>query len=385
MRIVADSSYVISNCRVLSAGVERDVLSIVVRDRRIEAVDEGSAGFRPPSGIPVYDAKGLYVMPGFVELHIHGCGMDGVEQAPDEPGVLARMADFLSSRGCNTFLPTLPFNLPVIEALAAELTENPQLEERVPGIYVEGPFVNPARRGGIPPAFVEVPDKGRLNHILETGRERIRMMTVAPELPGADVIISRLWERGIIPCLGHSESDLRGIPEAPPGKALNITHLFNAMSPVSHKTAGLAMLPFIDRSVYCELNSDGIHVCGEALTMCGRHIDNKRLILISDAVVSAGLAGGSGSYFGKEVLSDKRGVRYADSDILIGSNRLVHECAGCFLNWTGLGRAEVAGMVTSNPNRLLDRGDRGLVSTGMKADLIAVDGDFRPVINFFPY
>lgn len=385
MRRVTDSSYIISNCRIFTRDGEREKSNLLVRDGLIDRILSAGKLKSFLRDIPIHDATGLFILPGFTELHIHGCGTIGVEQAAETPGILARMADFLSDWGCNTFLPTLPFNLPVIESLAAELEDNPRLDKRIPGIYVEGPFVNPGRRGGILPAFMEPPDIVRLEGILQAGRGRIKMMTVAPELPGAERIIRALWEADVIPCLGHSESDLKNIPSPPQGKAYHITHLFNAMSPVSHRTAGLSMLPFIDDDVYCELNSDGVHLCDEALLMCGRHLHKDRVILISDAVVSAGLSSGNYTYFGNKVVSDHRGVRYSDSDILIGSNRLVHACADHFRTCTGLGFYDVAAMITRNPQRLLGNKNGGLMASGMPADLIAVDDAYRPHINFNPY
>jgi N-acetylglucosamine-6-phosphate deacetylase len=326
-----------------------------------------------------------------MELHIHGCGEAGVEESVGRPEILEHTARFLSAYGINTFLPTLPCSEDAVEALAGILESNPKLRERIPGIYVEGPFVNPDKRGGISPSLIRKPDLGILDRIIDLGGGYVRLMTVAPELPGANRVIDRLLERGIVPCLGHSDctaaealSVMRRAGGRKPAR-FNVTHLFNGMSGISHKRPGLAAVPFLEEECFFELNGDGIHVADEVLSMVSRHLRKDRMILISDAVVSAGLEYGDYSYFGNQVISDEQGVRYADNGVLIGSNRLIPGVCSHFSRAAGWSAAEVLPLITENPRRLLGLGESCAVRPGMKADLIAIDDSWDVLFNFWGY
>ena len=375
-----------------------------MRNGVIEAVEYGAAaaGGCPevfssaektkPAARPVIDVRGAYVVPGLVELHIHGCGEAGVEQSVEGPEALDKIVRFLSLHGVNTLLPTLPCSEEAVAALAEALDADRKLKQRVPGLYIEGPFVNKEKRGGISPSLIREPDLKALERIIRIGRGHIRMMTVAPELPGAEAVVQRLRENGIVPCFGHSNctaAEARGVMErtarsasAPP---FNITHLFNAMSGISHKRPGLAALPFLDDECFFELNGDGIHVADELLLLCSRHLRKERMLLISDAVVSAGLAHGEYTYFGEKVVSDEKGVRYTENGVLIGSNRLITEVCRHFARVAGAPPAEVLPLVTENPCRLLGLTDRGAVRPGLQADLVALDESYSVLFNFRPY
>ena len=354
--------------------------SVVVRDGVIKAVLQPRE--RAPLGLPRIDARGCYVTPSLVELHIHGCcgiGFDSL--GPDPASGAAALRDaraYLRSRGVGCFVPTIVCRPDSLAALAATLEAACIPEDEVPGIYVEGPFVNPGRRGGIPRETILEPDLAVLARILELGRGRIRMMTVAPELPGAPEIVAALEKAGVTPCLGHSDCSIDRIT-LPAGK-FSITHLFNGMSPFSHKSPGLAMLPFLDRRPFVELNGDGVHVNAEALRVCARAVDPERLILISDAALPAGLPYGEYEHAGERIVSGPRGVRYAKSDTLMGSNFLAPDVLRSWLRLTGSSPANAARMLTLTPSQALGvDGVRGAISVGLKADLVVWEGEFESV------
>ena len=152
------------------------------------------------------------------------------------------------------------------------------------------------------------------------------------------------------------------------------------MSPFSHKESGLAMLPFVDRRPFVELNADGVHVGAVALRACSRAIDPDRLVLISDAVVAAGLPHGDYAYYGMRIVSGDEGVRYADSKVLMGSNRLAPEVLRHWLEVTGAPVHEALRGLTLNPARLLGlEASRGAIAPGMPADLVVWEGEFEGV------
>ncbi len=340
-----------------------------------------------PARCQVIDAAGRWVTPGLAEVHIHGAGGTGFEAlnagGRDPLDALIGVRAFLRARGITSFMPTLLADKSAIASLASAIQNGWSSgafdPECIPGIYVEGPFINMDKRGGIPAPLVRECSRSLLESYLDSGRGLIRRMVYAPELSGADMILAGLEEQGIIPSLGHSDAVMGGFA-APEGN-YTITHLFNAMSPVSHKRPGLAMLPFIcGKSFgrpYVELVSDGVHVNDYALKMAARCIDPERLMLISDAAPAAGLPDGEYEFCGRRVVSGPRGVRCADNDVLMGSR-----CLGPELLRHSIEAAEVpvwkaVRALTLNPRAMLGIADRGAIATGMKADLVVWEGDFE--------
>ncbi len=361
-----------------------DDASILVRDGRIKAVLEKED--RLPPGPRRIDVGGAWVSPGLIELHIHGCGGIGFDGlGPDlASGVEALKAAraFLRGRGVTTFVPTLLCREAELGALAAAIEASGISEGDLPGMYVEGPFVNPSRRGGIPADTIRDPDSAYLGRLINLTRSRLKLMTVAPELPGAREIIARLLAVGVLPSLGHSDCVLDKV-SLPDGR-FSITHLFNAMSPFSHREPGLAMLPFLDRRPYVELNGDGVHVNEAALRVCAAAIDPDRLMLISDAVIAAGMPYGEYSYYGTRIVSGPDGVRYAETGILMGSNRLVPDVLRNWLRTTGSSAENAVRMLSLTPAQALGiEKRRGAISPGLDATLVVWEGEFEAVRTIF--
>ncbi|MBI9101546.1 MAG: amidohydrolase family protein [Spirochaetales bacterium] len=310
----------------------------------------------------VVDLKGRYLAPGLTELHIHGCGTWGFENI-DLDGFKAA-ASFLMENGITTVLPTFQWDRRSVENIAAIVHAYKKEGGRIkiPGIYIEGPFINPIKKGGISTNSIEPPSLPVLEEVLEAGDGLIRIMTIAPELKGIEKVMDVLINNQIIPSFGHSNASIQETEtlnaicsrkKIMPG----MTHLFNASSPISHKEPGLAMLPFLGETFY-ELNADGIHIEESMLRFISRVGVENKMILISDALISAGLlpievensdtknasapaerslamAPAPYFYYDKEVLPSDRGVRLIEGDILAGSSLLIPEIIHNYCRVTG--------------------------------------------------
>ncbi len=364
--------YIIRNARVVLEDKVVPGAEVAVCDGKIVGV--GRIVHLEDAEWTVVDAEGLYLGPGFVELHIHGGDTLGFESP--QPEAVSRLCRFLLGNGVTTFLPTLQCDLEAIARVAEALRRDESTASRVAGVYVEGPFVSRGKRGGILEETIRKPDCEYLDQIIAAADGHLSLMTVAPELAGAEEIVRRLTENAIVPCWGHSECRVDQVPRLD-GFRSNVTHLFNGMSPISHKDAGLAMLPFLDPETYFELNGDGIHVNEAAVQMCYRHLNLDRMILISDAVVSAGRGPGEYRYFDRTVVSGANGVRYEDGT-LIGSNCLIPEVVRRFIETTGANLADAIRLATLNPCRLLGIDDRrGSIAVDKEADLVLFDDELR--------
>ena len=359
--------------------------AVVVRNGRIEAVLE--PGERLPPDIPRRDLGRAWVTPGLVELHIHGCrgiafGALGGDAGAGDPTAgaeaLLRASAFLRSLGVTTFVPTVVSRAAAVSSLADALEELSPSHEDVPGIYVEGPFVNPARRGGIPLDALSEPDTRLLGRLINLARGRMAMMTLAPELSGYRETLARLEAVGVLPCLGHSDCDIGRIT-LPSGR-FSITHLFNAMSPISHRQPGLAMLPFLDRRAFVELNPDGAHVNEAALMLCASGLEPDKLMLISDAAPPAGLPPGRYGDGDEALVSGDDGVRQERTGTLVGGRLLAPDLLRNWLRVTGASVPNAVRMLTLTPAQALGIEDRrGAIAPGRDAVFVVWRGEFEGV------
>jgi N-acetylglucosamine-6-phosphate deacetylase len=360
----------------------RDVLeggAVVLRSGRVQAVLE--PGEKLPKDLPRRDLGRAWVTPGLVELHLHGCG--GIDFAslgalPLSRGQLERARAYLRERGITTFAPAVVARESSLSALAAAVEESGLRREDLPGIYVEGPFVNPTRRGAIPSDAISDPDSRLLGKLINLARGRMAMMTLAPELPGYREILARLEAVGVLPCLGHSDCNIDRIT-LPSGR-YSITHLFNGMSPFSHKEPGLAMLPFLDRRPFVELNPDGAHVNDAALRICAAALEPERLALISDAAPPAGLPEGEYGSGAEALVSGHDGVRSAASGLLVGGRMLAPELLKRWLRVTGASVPNAVRMLSLTPAQVLGiETRRGAIAPGLDAVLVVWKGEFEAV------
>jgi N-acetylglucosamine-6-phosphate deacetylase len=332
---------------------------------------------RTPREATEIDARGGYVTPGLIDVHIHGAGLVGWETCTDEG--LDRIQATLLAHGILQFVPTMMADEAVIGRVA-RLLQNAACSDRVPGIYVEGPFVNPAKRGGIQEAYIRPVDLDYLQKLQEIAGGRIRMMTFAPELEDADKLPAAMRRLRIQPCVGHSRATAAQAVEVCSRVKTCVTHLYNAMSGLDHREPGLAAFALNGDGVFCELNPDGTHVAPELVQLAWKAKRADRIILISDAVISAGAEPGSYDYMNKKVRSTDRGVYYEDSGTLIGSSSLLNEGVRRFIRFTGAPVHEAVRMASLNPADLLGLSRRtGSLEAGKSADVVVFSRKFDKV------
>ncbi|MGA2381664.1 MAG: N-acetylglucosamine-6-phosphate deacetylase [Spirochaetia bacterium] len=332
-----------------------------------------------PNGCRRISAPGMRACPALWETHIHGCG--GVSTESMTAQSLARMAKFLAQRGIGAFLPTIVSDERHIGSLGEALDsvrENPALRARIPGIHVEGPFVSRARRGAIPEKLVRPPSIEYLERMITLSRGTIRVLTIAPELPGSRELIDRLPSAGILPSLGHSDASYDSLRACEGISPLGVTHLFNGMSGVSHKEPGLAQWALLDKEVFTELNCDGTHVHDAAVRLVLQSRPWEKIVAISDAVAPAGLGPEDpvGRLYGQPLTARGAGLYYADSGVLVGSRLLVPDGLARLVHEFRVPVANAVAMATLNPARLLGFSRKGALLAGYDADVALFSQDF---------
>jgi N-acetylglucosamine-6-phosphate deacetylase len=381
--------FLIENCEiVLPDRVVKSGALLVAEGKIISAGPAARLPSPLPPGCARIDAGGSLACPALWEQHIHGCG--GIATEKMTVSGLAEMAAFLARRGVGAFLPTtvpLEESLQCLGTAIAGTAADPAVHGRVPGIYVEGPFVTKSHRGAIPEGLLRPPSLEYLDRMVALSGNTIRMLTYAPELPQASRLPERLRELGIIPALGHSGAafaDMAGCEAISP---LCVTHLFNGMSGVSHKEPGLAQWALLDRRAYTEVNCDGTHVHDAAVKLALRARPWEKLVVISDAVAPAGLpvhdgpGAGPGSpqkptLYGKSLVVKGSGLFYEDTGVLVGSRFLVTDCLARLVQDFGVPIASAVGMATLNPARLMGYTGKGALLPGYDADVALFSRDF---------
>jgi N-acetylglucosamine-6-phosphate deacetylase len=339
--------------------------AIVVEGDAIAGIDlEASL----PPGAP-------YVAPGFVDVHVHGWGG---HSAMGDATALDGMSRALLRHGVTSFLPTAVTS-PIdrlsdfADEIRAWAPHSPDDGAQPLGFNLEGPFLAPTRRGAHNPDFLQVPaevGRDRLSSLLES----LRLMTIAPELPGALGLIEWLRERGVSVSVGHSAATFEEARRGYSAGATSTTHLFNAMTGIDHREPGVAVAALLDDDVYTELIADGVHVDRALWPLINRLKGVDRLLLVSDAIALAGTGDGRGRIgtLEVEVVGDR--VTLAGTSTLAGSV-LSLDVAVRNLVESGTSLPAAVAAASRNPLALLGVMDRGRLAPTQRADLIELAPD----------
>ncbi len=360
-------------------------------------LEPGEIGVEPASGLVSFlrpasrdrgarDLSGHLVVPGFVDLHVHGG--DGAGVNGDDPGALAesleRISSFHASHGTTTMLATTVSDS--AERLAASVSAIAAAARRrlpgarIAGANLEGPFLARARRGAQDLSALRRPDLAELDHLLELASGSLRMLTLAPELPGAAQLIGRLRRAGVVVALGHSDADFETARSAFEAGASHVTHLFNAMPPLHHRLPGLAGAALLREGVSLELVADLHHVHPAVIALVAR-LAPGRVVAVTDCTPAAGLPPGRHRLGRVEVVLDGDRVELADDPgTLAGSVLTMDRAVANLLSRAGLSFEEALAAATVAPGRLLERAGVpgiGRLALGGQADLVVLRPDFE--------
>ena len=337
--------------------------AVVVERGRIVDVRIGDAGSLPS---PRLDAE--IVSPGLVDLQVNG-GF-GLEVGADA-GALRALAARLPSTGVTTFLPTaVSSRAAEYRALAAAFASaRGAAGARMPGLHLEGPLLSPGRAGAhreaeIAAARATLDDV--LDDLLATGD--VRLVTVAPEQPGALTLIGRLRQAGVVVSVGHSDATFEQAVAAIDAGATLTTHLYNAMSPLHHRAPGVVGAALTDDRVTVMLIADGVHVHPAALNVALRAKGPERIALVTDAIAAAGALPGRFALAGVEVISDGKSARLADGT-LAGSTLTMDRAVRMISGVAGARLEDALAMASSVPAAAIGLADTGRIAVGRSADL----------------
>jgi N-acetylglucosamine-6-phosphate deacetylase len=347
----------------------------------IDAIGPGEAAEQPVPGLPATDLRGHWVLPGFVDMHVHGGG--GTSFTEGSADDARRAVEFHRRHGSTTLVASLvTAPLADLEARAAMLAGLVG-EGAIAGIHLEGPFLSAVRRGAQDPRHMTAPDVAAFEHLHTAAAGHLRVITIAPELPGATGLIKAAVRAGVTAAIGHTDATANITAAAVDAGATHATHLFNGMRPLHHREPGPAGALLDRDQVTCEVIADGVHLHDTVIRLVRRMAGPRRLVLITDAIAAAGMP--DGSYrLGSMRVDVTRGVAHLAGN---GEASTAGAIAGSTATMAGVVRhaiaaglpvTDVAAAASTTPAGVLGLGDRtGALRPGLQADLVVCDEAFR--------
>jgi N-acetylglucosamine-6-phosphate deacetylase len=359
--------------RVVTPGgvVEGDV---VIAEGRIAAVG------MPAAAGEVVELEGRWVLPGFIDVHVHGGG--GAQCNTTDPDEVRRVAAFHAAHGTTALLATT-VAAPVADLLdalraieGARAAAGPG-EAEILGAHLEGPFLNPAWPGAMERETFVAPDVDVLLRLLAGGR--VRALSLAPEVPGAPAVIARAAAEGVRVSLGHTDATYAQARAAVEAGARSVTHAFNAMRPLHHREPGMVGAALDLDELTCELICDGVHVDPVAVRLLVGAKGPQRTMLVTDAIEATGLPDGDYRLGDRRVEVRDGRATLPGHDTIAGSTLTMDRALRNVVAFTGVSIPEAAAMAATTPARLLGIDDRkGSIAEGLDADLVILeDGDLE--------
>lgn len=350
--------------------------TILIEDGTVTAV---GAEIDVPAGAQRLDAPDKTCVPGFIDLHIHGGNghdlMEGTDAAFEAVGRL------LAVHGTTSYFPTtvtasVQRSLEALERLAGfvrRMRSVPSdLQAQPLGIHMEGPFISAARKGVHPAEHIVAPSPDLFDAFHHAAGGELRLITMAPEVEGAQTVICRAFERGVRVGMGHTDANYEQACRAVEWGIRHVIHMFNAMRPFSHRDPGVMAAALVDDRLSTELIADGVHVYEPAIRLLVRSKGPERILLITDGLAATGMPDGTYT-LGEFEITVKGPLACNRAGVIAGSVLTLDRAIRNIIRFTGLALREVVQMATLNQARLMALEKKGRIAPGADADLVLLD------------
>lgn len=355
--------------------------SLIIENGRIEDLLSGPVeeeGFQQ-----VLDLGGKYLAPGFMDIHNHGnFGHDAMEASYQ---ALDSIGSFHVSRGVTSYLITTmtqdPDNITRALEVAGDYINDRgtdwQSRAQALGIYLEGPYFSMEKKGAQPPEYIKNPSIDEITDFIQAAKNHIRIVAVAPELEGAREFIKFVKGQGIVLTAAHSNATFQESKIGIDAGISLATHLYNGMREFSHREPGIIGALLTDERVVCEIICDGIHLHPAAMNLALRAKGRDGLVLISDAMMAAGLEDGQYELGGQPVFVENGAARLKEGS-LAGSTLTLDRAVANMIRLVNVKLEDAVRMASLNPARVigLDR-SKGSIEVGKDADLVVFDEDIK--------
>ncbi len=358
---------------------------VFIEDGIISAVSSRAERELPKNATVIDLASGRFadaiMVPGFVDIHMHGgAGLDVMRASPAE---LPHLNLFLTTHGVTGYFPTtvaapLDQTCAALGRLADAIDAAPgsaangsnSVQARPLGIHLEGPFLSHKRRGVHPPEYLVEPTLEIFERLWQAARGHVRMMTIAPELPGAIEVISEAARRKVCVSVGHSDAVLETARAGVRAGARHATHTFNAMRPLDHRDPGILGEVLTDKKLSADIIVDGIHVASEVVQIFLQAMGIDRAVLITDAMAAAGMPDGT-YQLGPIQVEVKDGKCTSDGK-LAGSVLTMDRAIRNVIRFAGWSLQNAVRAATLNPTLAVGLSKHGQLVPGAEANIVAL-------------
>lgn len=370
------SEYIIANGRIYTENETIEQGYILVEDGKIIQITEGEY----QGDLTTIDVKGQHVLPGFIDIHMHGgYGEDAMDASFEG---LKHLSESLLSEGTTSFLATTMTQSDdnIIKALKNIVNYQAQQDSlnaaSIVGIHLEGPFISEYKVGAQNPAYVQRPSVEKVQQFQEIANNQIKVMTFAPEVEGADETLSTLHDQ-INFSIGHTVATFDEVNEAVAHGAKHVTHLYNAGTAFEHRNPGLSGAAWVNDELSTESIVDGIHSHPASIKIAYKQKGNKRFFLITDAMRAKGMPDGEYDLGGQNVIVKGSEARLT-SGALAGSILKMNEGLKNLIEFTGASLDDLWRVTSLNQAIALKiEGDKGSIAIGKDADIVVVDDDIQ--------
>lgn len=347
----------------------------------------GRAEWQPdhPGGMNEIDLKGRNIVPGLIDVHVHGG--NGVDIMSEDEGALELMALFHAKNGTTSWCPTtLTASVEdTVRAVknAAAAKKRGTAGAEINGIHLEGPFLNPIRGGAQNPDFLRYASIDEIDRYLQAAEGLVKLVTIAPELPGGMEAVRYFTGRGVTVSIGHSDADYEELKEAVAMGVGHSTHHFNGMRPMHHRDPGTAGGVLLIPHVTTELIADGIHVHPDIIRLLFQIKSPQYVCLITDAVLCAGCPDGEYEMEGQTVVMANGSIHLKKGSSLAGSTLTMIQAVRNAMDFTGLPLETVLPSATVVPARQIGVDQfKGSLETGKHADFLILDTGLNIVSTY---
>ena len=362
----------IENAKVVSPGVEMRGAAVFVKKGKIAGI--AAKGEPRPAAKETFNAKGALVVPGFIDVHLHGaCGFDVCDE--DRPEAIEAIAKAKLEEGCTTFLPT---TLTVSHETLVKAAKNvaryrkTQKYAKAAGIHLEGPFINPSCCGAQNPAYVRKPD---IKEVLSIDRiSPVKMVSFAPEQEGGAKVAAECLKRGIVPSCGHTGATLAQFSPAYEAGLRHMTHFCNQMTPLHHREIGMVGAGFLVEDLDTEVICDKIHLCPDMLNLIFTRRSLAHIQMITDSLRCSHCKDGYEFLMGGIKVKLQNGEARLEAGNLAGSTLWMGNGLKNVHDVTGIPLKDL--VRTTSWNQAIELGwgkDLGKVEKGYVADLVVIN------------
>ncbi len=371
MKYALTGGKIITPFRALNDGV------IIVEDGKISELGKSSE-IKIPKGCKIYDTKDMIVCPGFVDLLTHGGAGHGFADNSEES--INTISKYLLEHGSTTVLASLfakpeKLLLDDLKRLANFIEKHP--ESNIRGIHMEGPFLNKQLKGAMNESYLWEPSVESWYKIWKASKGQIKIMTIAPELPGSASVMQAAAKEGVVLSIGHSMATYDEVENAIDNGAAHVTHIFNAMKPFHHREPGIILGSLLHNELKIELIADTLHVHPAVMELLLKLKGASGIILVSDSIRAGGMHEGEYEFADQKIFMKEKRAFLADGT-LAGSTLTLNVAVKNMVETAGAKITEAVRMASLNGVKVLNLDHKkGILAVGKDADIVVMNQKYE--------